>query len=85
MNKFSRMLFAVSLGVTCSCVAAAQDKPSIPKILQITREFVKPGKAGTAHEKAESAFVQAMSRAKWPTHYIGLTSLSGKSRALFLT
>jgi hypothetical protein len=53
--------------------------------MQIQREFVKPGKAGAVHEKAESAFVEAMTRAKWPTHYIGMTSLSGKSRALFLT
>jgi hypothetical protein len=37
------------------------------------------------HDKAESAFVEAMTRAKWPTHYLGMTSLSGKSRALFLT
>jgi hypothetical protein len=54
-------------------------------VLQITREFVKPGKAGMAHDKSESAFVDAMARAKWPTHYIGMTSLSGKSRALYLT
>jgi hypothetical protein len=85
MNKFSRSLLAVSLGVTCSCIVAAQDKPSIPRVLQITREFTKPGKAGVVHDKAESAFVQAMARAKWPTHYIGMTSLSGKQRALFLT
>jgi len=89
MNKFNRTLLAVSLGVSCSCIVAAQDKPmgssSIPKVLTITREFVKPGKAGAIHDKAESAFVQAMSRAKSPTHYIGMTSLSGKPRALFLT
>jgi hypothetical protein len=54
-------------------------------VLQITREYTKPGKSGIAHEKTESAFVQAMARAKWPTHYLGMTSLSGKSRALFLT
>jgi hypothetical protein len=89
MNKFSRTLLAVSLGITCSCIVVAQDKPqassSIPKVLGITREYTKPGKAGMVHDKAESAFVQAMARAKWPTHYIGMTSLSGKSRALFLT
>jgi hypothetical protein len=89
MNKFSRTLLAVSLGITCSCIVAAQDKPqgssSIPKVLALTREFTKPGKAGMVHDKAESAFVQAMARAKWPTHYIGMTSLSGKQRALFLT
>jgi hypothetical protein len=89
MNKFSRTLLAVSLGITCSCIAAAQDKPqgssSIPKVLALTREYTKPGKAGMVHDKAESAFIQAMNRAKWPTHYIGMTSLSGKQRALFLT
>jgi hypothetical protein len=89
MNKFSRTLLAVSLGVTCTCIVAAQEKSmgssSVPRVLTITREFVKPGKSGTVHDKAESAFVQAMARAKSPTHYIGMTSLSGKSRALFIT
>ena len=89
MNRFSRTLLAMSLGVSCSCIVAAQEKSagssSIPRVLQITREFTKPGKAGMMHDKAESAFVQAMSRAKSPTHYIGMTSLSGKPRALFLT
>jgi hypothetical protein len=89
MNKLTRFLLGLSLAITSTCVAAAQEKPqgnvSIPKVLQITREFTKPGKAGMVHDKAESAFVQAMSRAKWPTHYLGMTSLSGKQRALFLT
>src|SRR5713101_1644597 len=89
MNQFSRILSGFSLAVTCTCLTAAQEKTPasmpIPKVLQITREFVKPGKAGAVHDKAESAFVQAMTRAKWPTRYLGMTSLSGKSRALFLT
>jgi len=29
--------------------------------------------------------VQAMTRAQWPTHYLAVSSLSGKPRALFLT
>jgi hypothetical protein len=66
-------------------IAAAQDSVPPPKVLSIYREFVKPGKGGMLHEKAESAFVQAMTRAKWPTHYLAVTSLSGKPRALFLT
>lgn len=56
-----------------------------PKVLAITREYTKPGKAGTIHEKSESAFVQAMRAAQWPTHYIAADSLSGKSRSLFFT
>lgn len=89
MNKLSRSLLGMSLVVACGCIAAAQESSqgnvSIPKVLQITREYTKPGKSGMVHEKTESAFVQAMTRAKWPTHYLGMTSLSGKSRALFLT
>ena len=88
MNKFSRFLLGFSLVLACCCVTAAQEKSqanSIPKVLQITREFVKPGRAGFVHDAAESAFVQAATRAKWPTHYLAMTSLSGKQRALFLT
>jgi len=87
MNSLSRMLLGVSLAFGCCSIVSAQDQAagSIPKVLQITREYTKAGKSGAVHEKAESAFVQAMGRAKWPTHYMGMTSLSGKQRALFLT
>ena len=88
MRKLTRYLVALSLAATYACVTAAQQMPagsaSIPKVLQITREFVKPGKAGMAHDKSEGAFVDAMARAKWPTHYIAMTSLSGKPRALYI-
>jgi hypothetical protein len=89
MNKFSRIPLALSLSAICLFAASAQEKSpesmSIPKVLEIQREYIKPGKSGMAHEKTEGAFVQAMSHAKWPTHYIAMTSLSGKARALFLT
>jgi hypothetical protein len=88
MNKLSRSLLASSLMLACSFITAAQEKSqanSIPKVLQITREYTKPGRAGMVHDASESAFVQAMVRAKWPTHYLAMTSLSGKQRALFLT
>jgi hypothetical protein len=77
------------LAVAAFGSAAAQGQSSAmmspPKVLTVTREFVKPGKAGMMHDKTESAFVQAMARAKWPTHYLGMNSLSGKSRSLFFT
>ena len=56
-----------------------------PKVLVMSREFLKPGKGGSAHERTESNFVQAMQDAKWPTHYLAVTSLSGRPRVLFLT
>ena len=55
-----------------------------PKVLIVQREFLKPGVSGAPHMKTESLFVQAMSAAKWPTHYIGMDAMSGTSRALFL-
>jgi len=69
-----------------SNIASAQDpNAGPPKVLVIQREFLKPGKAGSTHEKTEGAFVRAMTAAKWPTHYMGMDSMSGPSRALFFT
>ncbi|MBV9183844.1 MAG: hypothetical protein JO356_21275 [Acidobacteria bacterium] len=67
-------------------IATAQEEPATtppPKVLQVIREFVKPGKGGAAHDKAESAFVQAFVRAKWPTHYFAAAALTGRPRVLF--
>ncbi|MGP8259503.1 MAG: hypothetical protein ACLQM6_06060 [Acidobacteriaceae bacterium] len=67
---------------------AAQDAPTgamlPPKVLVIEREYTKPGKGGAPHEKSESAFVSALAAAKWPTHYLAATSMSGRPRALFM-
>jgi hypothetical protein len=86
VNKLARTLLGLSLVAAYGSVIAAQEKPQgNQSVLQITREYTKPGKAGMAHDQTESAFVEAMARAKWPTHYLGMTSLSGQQRALFLT
>ncbi|MHB1021354.1 MAG: hypothetical protein ACYC46_01960 [Acidobacteriaceae bacterium] len=80
----SLVLCGLSLGTN---TAAAQEAPDgttpPPKVFVIVREYVKPGQAGSMHEKTESAFVQAMKEAKWPTHYFAANSLSGPSRSLF--
>jgi len=82
-------LCAGTLAIAALGSAAAQEQSSStmspPKVLTITREFVKPGKTGAMHDKTEAAFVQAMAHAKWQTHYLGMNSLSGKSRSLFFT
>ena len=89
MRKITSSLLGLSLAMGSAWAAFGQEKSEggapRPRVLQIMREFTKPGKAGMVHDNAESAFVQAMSRAKWPTHYLGMTSLSGKSRALFFS
>ena len=79
--------------VACLCVCGgavvAQDGMSEaqmppPKVLVIEREMIKPGRSGAIHEKSELAFVNAAKAAKWETHYVAATSLSGQPRAIFL-
>src|SRR5271165_3454554 len=79
-----RPFLALCLLLGCLGSASAQVNPnSPPKVLVIQREWVKPGKAGSLHETSESKFVQAMTAAKEPNHYLAATSMSGRSRALF--
>jgi hypothetical protein len=90
MKKFAGLctgaflLFSgISGGVGVMAAQDGADMASPPKVLVIDREFTKPGKDGAPHEKTESAFIAALTAAKWPTHYFAMTSLSGKPRALF--
>jgi len=90
MRRIAGAMLALVVLLTAgiSGIALGQDKPAgkmPPKVLTVFREYTKPGKAGTAHEKTESMFIQAMKQANWPTHYLAVESLSGQSRALFLT
>jgi hypothetical protein len=62
---------------------AAQQPSSPPAVLRIFREDIKEGK-GAAHEKTEAAFMQAAAKANYPSHVIGLTSMTGTSQAWFL-
>lgn len=74
------------LGLLAGCAAtvtAQSAPPSPPKVLVVAREYLKPGKSGSPHQKTESMFVQAMAAAKWPTHYIGTDAMTGPTRAVF--
>jgi hypothetical protein len=85
MKLLSPVVLGLSIAVAGSMMTAAQDAPSSYKVLQVVREDTKPYKGGAAHNKTESAFVAAMTKAKFPVHYIGLNSMSGKERSLYLT
>lgn len=89
MKKIALLLLGFWLSTAgTSVIAAAQDKDdgslAPPKVLVIFREFLKPGKAGSVHEKSERLFPQAFAKAKWPTRYLSVDSLSGRPRTLFL-
>jgi hypothetical protein len=81
------LMVALLAASAVTVVAQASTDGAIPppKVLVIFREFIKPGKSGAPHVKTESAFVQAMTAAKWPTHYIAADSMSGQPRSLFFT
>ena len=85
MKILSPVLFGLSFGLAGITLATAQEAPSMPKVLQITREFTKPYKNGMVHDRSESAFVAAMTKAKFPAHYVALNSMSGKSRSLYVS
>ena len=88
MRKISPLFLGLPLAAACISMAAAQDQPSTmtpPKYLQITVEYTKPGKGGMAHDKTESAFVQAMTKAKFPINYWAYNSMSGKPRAIYIS
>jgi hypothetical protein len=79
------LLAMAGMYLGCATLGQAQEatmKP--PKILTITREVVKTGKA-SAHEKWEEGFPKAYAKAKWPQHYLAMTAITGESRVLFLT
>jgi hypothetical protein len=87
MRKTSAVLFGLG-ALTSSLAVAQENEPDIlhpPRVLVIYREFLKPGREGSPHEKTESAVVQALARAKWPTHYLAADSLAGRSRTVFLS
>ena len=81
-----RIVWLLGLPFVFSLCLSAQDQtatPPPPKVLVIVRENLKPGKAGTTHEKSERAFVNAFKTANWPQHYFAADSQSGAPRALF--
>jgi hypothetical protein len=84
MKRLKGLLLGLSLLGFLGSATAQEAIPQPPKVLTILREFVKPGRAGTMHEKSESAFVKAFTDAKWPEHYLAVDSMSGKPRTLFL-
>lgn len=70
---------------SCAPLALQAQESGPPKILVVQREFPKPGKGGMLHEKTEAAYVRELDAAKASPHYVALNSLSGPSRAIFLS
>jgi hypothetical protein len=88
--KAFRLKYPVATVLLCAFSApflVAQDNGvnGPPKVLVINREYLKPGRAGTMHEKTESAYIAAAKANKAPFGYLAMTSMSGPDRALFFS
>jgi len=76
---------AVALVFGVPAVLPAQDVPmGPPAIVQIGREFVKPGK-WAAHTKLETEWGQALAAAKFPVNFLAISSMTGASEVWFLS
>ena len=76
--------FAVPLaGVLCAGLAAAEMPKTPPPVIRIFRETLKPGKQA-AHERTESAFVRALTKANFPVHYLGMDAVAGPTESWFI-
>ena len=84
MKRVVGCLLLLCLVFSAAELLLAQDQTTPPpKVLVVYREFLKPGKMGSAHERTEAAFVNASVAAKWPQHYLAMDSMSGQPRSLF--
>ena len=74
----------VLLALPIALVAQDAAPMGPPKVIQIVREEVKPGK-GAAHEKWEASWTQAMVRAKFTTPQLAMTAVTGNNEAWYIS
>lgn len=87
MNPTRTLLALPSLLCIGASAVLAQGQPlptSQPALLTIYREQVKMGRAAE-HERIEAGWPAAYAKAKSPTYYLAMTSLTGRGEAWFLT
>jgi hypothetical protein len=78
------MLWA-TLAVPTPFHAQSAEATDAGKVLVIEREFTKPGRDGASHEATEAAYVRAMKAGNGKMHYVAVASITGPSRALFIS
>lgn len=78
------VLLCLSLTLVPSLFAQQASPTPPPRVLQIFREEVKPGKTA-AHEKVEVGWPRAFAKANWPTHYTAMVSITGPNEAWYAT
>jgi hypothetical protein len=79
------LALCILLSAPLTLVAQNGGPTGPPKVLVVQREMLKPGKAGSMHEKTETAYIHAFTAANSTVHYLGLDSVTGLSRSLFFS
>ncbi|MDE3104503.1 MAG: hypothetical protein KGK08_04945 [Acidobacteriota bacterium] len=79
------ILLSTLAAAPLSLLAQHDGSDGPPNVLVIQREYLKPGKDSSAHDKTEAAFPPALANGKSTNFYLGMNALSGPSRALFLS
>lgn len=75
----------LSLSFTSGLLAdSAPQVGGPPKVLQIYREEVKPGKMA-AHQKMEANWPRLFAKANFPSNYLAIESITGPNEAWFLS
>lgn len=85
-HRTMKSLAALLLLFPTAALAQTADwaKTSTPKILSISNESLRSGYED-AHRKVESGWREAFIKARYPSWFLGLSSLTGPSHMLFLT
>jgi hypothetical protein len=85
--KHSPLLFAALGGLAAASTLHAQTAAPAtapPRVIRIYREVIKPDH-GPAHAKTEAMLPAAFAQARWPSHYLAMTSASGPGEAWFIS
>lgn len=82
-NANPRFLSTVLTCFMASGLVAQSGPMPPPPLMLFVREEIKPGK-GSAHEKTETAWTKALTKAKATDYYLGMSALTGPSEAWFL-
>ena len=77
-------LLAVAVAIPAIAQTPAPDPNAPPQLLVVFRENVKIGK-NAAHEANEQGWVNVLSKAQWPTGWLGTNAMTGPNEAWYFT
>ena len=83
-HRTTLLALVLATAVSPTVLAQAATPPNPYKILQVSRESVKPGKS-SAHDKLEAEWARSLSAAKMPYGALAIRSLTGPRETWFMS